>query len=111
MYNANLGEFEQIVLLAVARCDDDAYGITIRDEIRQRIGREVSIGALYVTLDRLTGKGYLRNWLGKATKVRGGRAKKHFALTARGGEALETSRDQQRRMWAGLDMGRVVKRS
>ena len=55
-----LGEFEQIVLLAVARTGDDAYGITIRDEIQRRIGRDVSIGALYLTLDRLTGKGYLR---------------------------------------------------
>ena len=58
----------------------------------------MSIGALYVTLDRLTGKGYLRSWLVKTTKVRGGRAKKHFVLTARGAEALETSQDQHRRM-------------
>ena len=104
-----LGEFEQIVLLAVARTSDDAYGITIRDEIQRRIGRDVSIDALYLTLDRLTCKGYLRSRLGEATAVRVGRAKRYFALTTAGESALQASREQQSKMWAGLDLGHIPK--
>lgn len=83
-----LGEFEQVVLLAVLRLGEDAYGVTIRREIQQRTGRDPSPGALYTTLDRLEEKGLLRSRLGDPTPQRGGRAKRFFKLTARGVQSV-----------------------
>jgi len=71
-----LGEFEQVVLLAILRLGDDAYAVTIRDEILQCTGRDVSRGSIYITLDRLETKGYLRSRLADSTPERGGRAKR-----------------------------------
>ena len=93
-----LGEFEQVVLLAVARLGDDAYGMRIRREIEERAGRSTSIGAVYATLDRLESKGYVR----ARDDTSGGRARRFFAVAASGLEALESARDLQARMWAGL---------
>lgn len=73
-----LGEFEQIVLLAILRLDDSAYGVPIRQEIEQRAGRPVSIGALYANLDRLEAKGYITSWLSVPTPERGGRSKRYL---------------------------------
>ena len=73
-----LGEFEHIVLLALIRLKDDAYGMTIRMEIDERIGRSVSIGAVYTTLERLETKGFITSKMGEATPQRGGKAKKYF---------------------------------
>jgi PadR family transcriptional regulator PadR len=96
-----LGEFEQIVLLAVARLgNDDAYGMRIRREIEDRAGRSAAIGAVYATLDRLQSKGYLRARDDDA----GGRARRFFAITPGGIDALEAARDLQARMWSGLRM-------
>jgi PadR family transcriptional regulator, regulatory protein PadR len=102
-----LGEFEQIALLAVARLKDEAYGMAIRTAIAERTGRSVSIGAIYATLDRLAGKGYLhaRDETGE------GRPRRFFALTAEGVQALEAARDLQQRMWAGLRLPRLGRRS
>jgi PadR family transcriptional regulator PadR len=93
-----LGEFEQVVLLAVARLKTDAYGMGVRAEIVERTGREVTIGAMYATLDRLVAKGYLR----ARDETEEGRARRFFAVTATGVAALEAARDLQTRMWAGL---------
>lgn len=93
-----LGEFEQVVLLAVARLKDDAYGMAVRAAIAERIGRAVTIGALYATLDRLVTKGYLR----ASDDAAEGRPRRFFALTPAGVAALEVSRDAQQRMWAGV---------
>jgi DNA-binding PadR family transcriptional regulator len=93
-----LGEFEQVVLLAVARLKDDAYGMAVRAEIAERIGRAVTIGALYATLDRLVTKGYLR----ASDDAPEGRPRRFFALTPEGVAALEVSRESQQRMWAGV---------
>ena len=93
-----LGEFEQVVLLAVARLKADAYGMSVRSEIVERTGREVTIGAMYATLDRLVAKGYLRT----RDEASDGRPKRFFAITAAGVEALEAARELQTRMWAGL---------
>ncbi len=106
-----LGEFEQIVLLAVVRLGDDAYGATIRREIEMRSGRWVSIGAAYATIDRLVSKGYLRGRDATGAPERGGRARRLFALTPAGVAALEDVRDMQRRMWAGVELRRAVKKS
>jgi PadR family transcriptional regulator PadR len=98
-----LGEFEQIVLLAVLRLGKNAYGVTILEEIEKRTGRSVMIGAVYATLDRLGNKGYLSSKVGEPTPERGGRAKRFFKITAQGSAALERSRKILENMWAGLD--------
>ena len=81
----SLGEFEQCLLVAVVHLGQEAYGVTIRQEIERRTNREVAIGALYTSLDRLERKGYLRSAMSDPTPQRGGRSKRYFALTARGG--------------------------
>lgn len=93
-----LGEFEQVVLLAVARLGGDAYGMRIRREIEERAGRAASIGAVYATLDRLESKGYVQ----ARDESGGGRARRFFVLQPAGLSALEATRDLQARMWAGL---------
>ena len=93
-----LGEFEQVVLLAVARLGADAYGMRIRREIEARAGRSAAIGAVYATLDRLESKGYVE----ARDDDSGGRARRFFEVTPAGVGALESARDLQTRMWAGL---------
>jgi DNA-binding PadR family transcriptional regulator len=99
-----LGEFEQVVLLAMARVGDQAYAVSVHDEILQTTGRSVSIPAVYVTLSRLEKKGLVSSWKGKPAPMRGGRAKRHFELTDAGCEALEQSRDVLRQLWDGLKL-------
>jgi DNA-binding PadR family transcriptional regulator len=98
-----LGEFEQVVLLAVARLGSEGYGLTIRREIERRTGRRVSVGAVYATLTRLEDKGYVESRQGEATSRRGGRAKRHYAVLPAGARALEQSRRMLSRMWEGMD--------
>jgi DNA-binding PadR family transcriptional regulator len=85
-----LGDFEQIVLLGVLRLElqHSAYGAAIRQEIHARSGRDVSINAVYTTLDRLEKKGYLKSWIGEPTPERGGRRRKFYALRPAGVAAL-----------------------
>lgn len=99
-----LGEFEQLVLLAVARLDGDGYGMSIRREIESRTGRAVAIGAIYATLERLQRKGYLASRGGASTPVRGGRARRHFALKPAGTEALLRSRGMLDSMWDEVEI-------
>src|SRR5687767_1005889 len=101
-----LGEFEQVVLLAVARLKADAYGMSVRTAIAERTGREVTIGAMYATLDRLVAKGYLR----ARDEAPEGRPRRFFAITATGVEALESARALQARMWSGLRLPRGGRR-
>ena len=84
-----LGDFEQLVLLAVLRLDDGAYGAALRQEIHARSGRNVSINAVYTTLDRLERKGLLKSWTGDPTPERGGRRRKFYALRPAGITALQ----------------------
>jgi PadR family transcriptional regulator, regulatory protein PadR len=100
----SLGEFEQVVLLAILRLDDNAYGVTIRSEIAGCTGREPTPGALYTTLDRMEEKGIVRSWLGGATPQRGGRAKRYFALTKAGRAALVDAQRAYQRLLDGLDL-------
>jgi PadR family transcriptional regulator PadR len=97
-----LGEFEQLVLLAIVRLGDGAYGTTIRREIEHHTSRTVAVGALYTALDRLERKGYVASSMSDPTPQRGGRAKRHFRLRAGGAAALKRSRDALARMWAGV---------
>jgi PadR family transcriptional regulator, regulatory protein PadR len=99
-----LGEFEQIVLLAVLRLGDKAYGVPIRAEIENRAGRKVTVGALYATLDRLEAKGLVYSWFADPTAQRGGRSKRFFKLQAAGVEALSGSKAVFDRMWEGLNV-------
>jgi len=85
---AVLGDFEQLVLFGVLRLGDHAYGAAIRQEIHARSGRDVSINAVYTTLDRLESKGLLRSWVGEPTAERGGRRRKFYALRPAGMMAL-----------------------
>jgi PadR family transcriptional regulator PadR len=102
---SNLNEVEQLVLLALARLGDSAYGVTIRQEIEERSGRPVSIAAVYNALDRLERRGTTTTWLSDPTPERGGRARKHFAITPAGEAALKASREMMDRMWDGLTLG------
>jgi len=97
-----LGEFEHIVLLAILRLGDKAYGVTIRNEIKERTGREPAPGALYTTLDRLEDKSLLTSTMGDPTPERGGRAKRYVRVSARGMEAVNHARQCYLRMWEGL---------
>jgi DNA-binding PadR family transcriptional regulator len=98
-----LGEFEQIVLLALLRLGPDAYGTTIRQEIEDRSSRRVSISAVYTTLDRLEQKGLVRSWVGGPTPQRGGRRRRHFDLTVNGARALKHAHKAYAAMIAGLE--------
>jgi len=100
--NEFLGEFEQIVLLTVARLRGEAYGVAIRQEIEERVGRSVAIGSVYAALDRMERKGFLVSEVGDPSPVRGGRAKRFYALREPGAEALAQSRDLLYGLWGGL---------
>lgn len=97
-----LGEFEQIVILALLRLGDDAYGMSVRREIESRTARDVAIGAVYATLDRMEEKGLVRSSEGPPTAERGGRAKRNFHVTGEGIAALRRSREAVANMMEGL---------
>lgn len=93
-----LGEFEIVVLLSIQRLGADAYGVRIRDEIRERGGRAVSLPTVYSALERLERKGYVSSQVGESTPERGGRAKRFFAVEPAGVVALNTSLELFRRL-------------
>lgn len=100
----HLGELELIVLAALLRLADNAYGVTVRKEIEVQTGRNVSIGSVYKTLDRLGQKGFVTARMGDSTPVRGGRAKQYFHVTAAGLQAVTASIRSVRQMFDGLDL-------
>jgi DNA-binding PadR family transcriptional regulator len=102
----NLGEFEQLILLAILRIGDDAYGVTIRAELADRAGRRVAPGALYTALERLESKGLIRSRMSDPTPERGGRSKRHVAVTAAGKQALTRALRAYERLLDGLDLMR-----
>jgi DNA-binding PadR family transcriptional regulator len=104
-----LGDFEQLVLLGVMRLGDETYGASIRQEIHQRSGRDVSISAVYTTLDRLESKGLLRSWVGEPTAQRGGRRRKFYALKPAGAAALRQAYRSFTAMSSGLEHRLVAK--
>ncbi len=105
-----LGEFEQMVLLAIARLEPAGYGATVRQEVEERTDRSVSVGALYATLDRLAAKGYIAVRPGPAAPDRGGRPKRFLSLEAAGADALAASRHMLDRMWDGVELNRSTSR-
>ena len=98
----HLGEFEQLILFALVRLGEKAYGVSIRQEIEARAGRAVSVGAVYTALDRLEGRGYVRSRVGDPTPQRGGRRKKYYEIEPGGAAALSRSYTTLSRMADGL---------
>jgi PadR family transcriptional regulator PadR len=102
MTRFQLGEFEEIVLLTVGILHGNAYGVTIKDEIEQRLSREVTVGALQITLRRLESKGFLKSKPGDSSESRRGRPKLFFEITAYGKKALEYSKESRDELWKAL---------
>jgi len=100
----SLGEFEQIVLLAILRLDDGAYGTAIRQEISVCTGRDPAPGALYTTLERLEEKGLVTSTFGDPTPLRGGRAKRYFRVSGEGVRAVARSQRAYRALLKGLNL-------
>ena len=100
----SLGEFEHLIVLALLRLGDEAYGVSVRQEIESRTRREVSIGAVYATLDRLERKGYVKSRRGDPTPERGGRSKRFFRVTAKGIVTVNRTQRALQSMAAGLDL-------
>lgn len=98
----HLGEFEQLILFALLRLDDDAYGVSIRREIERRTGRDVSAGAVYTTLSRLEARALVDSRVGDTTPARGGRRRKYYVLTSEGAELLQRSYEALQRMASGV---------
>lgn len=103
MNRHQLGEFEEIVMLAIGILyNNGAYAIAIMDEIEQRLDRKVSIGALQTVLRRLENKGYLTSAFGEATSVRGGKRKRYFSLTTLGSRVLRETQEQRVDMFKAI---------
>ena len=102
-YAPILGEFEQLVLLALLRLGNGAYGASLLREIRTRTGREVALGSLYMTLGRLEQKEMVCAYIGEPTKERGGRRRKHYLLDTEGKRALGRAYRTLRSMAQGLE--------
>ena len=97
----SVGEFELAVLLCVSLLGDAAYGASVRRAVSQRLNRDCSVGAVYTTLQRLESKGLVESWVSDPTPVRGGRAKRCFAVTAAGNRAIRDAQATLRRLWSG----------
>jgi len=100
----SLGEFEQVVLLAILRLGENAYGVTISAEITACTGREPAPGALYTTLDRLEAKELVSSRLGDPTPQRGGRAKRYFTANSKGLAAITRAQQSYRRLLQGCKL-------
>ena len=99
MKGTNLGEFEELVLLAVAAMQEEAYSLAITDEINRITKRNITFGVVHSALDRMEKKGFVESEMGGATKERGGRRKRIFKVSAAGKEALVKSKDQRDTLW------------
>lgn len=102
-----LGEFEEVVLLVVAACTDDAYGVLIWEQLQEQTGRSITISAVHATLYRLEEKGYLSSQMGGATAERGGRRKRFFTVTALGSRALLEIQEMRQRLWQAIPQGKL----
>jgi PadR family transcriptional regulator PadR len=99
-----LGEMELMVLLTIVRLGEDAYGVPISKELLNIAGREVAVGSIYATLDRIEQKGFVKSWLGDPTPERGGRAKRYFRVTPAGIRALRMMRTALTNLWSGIPL-------
>ena len=103
MQNLHLGEFEELVLLAVCGLGEAAYAVPIQQRIEARAGRTATMGAVYAALDRLEQKGFLLSHLGAVTRQRGGKRKRFYEITVAGLAAVSAMRRARERMWEGLE--------
>lgn len=99
MKGDKIGEFEEIVLLCVRTLGDEAHGVNIQELLLRSAGRRSALGAIYAALDRSERKGLVRSWLGASSPVRGGRRKRHYALTRVGEYAVSESRRVREALW------------
>jgi DNA-binding PadR family transcriptional regulator len=97
-----LGNFDLMLLLALLRLGDDAYGVTIAEELEKQTGREVVVASVYATLERLQQRGLVTSRLGDPTPERGGRAKRYFRITAAGTREVRDARRSLMKLWQGL---------
>ena len=102
MSRSSLSHFELLVLLALMRVGEDAYGVPICHEIEACTGREVALGGVYATLERLEARGLVSSSLGDPTPERGGRAKRYFRMTAKGLREVRAAQRSLVRLWQGL---------
>jgi DNA-binding PadR family transcriptional regulator len=103
MYSrGRFGEWELMVILALMRLGDDAYGVPICREIEEQTGREVSVGSVYATLERLVEKGFVSPALGQPTAERGGREKRYFRVTTNGVREVRKTQRSLVNLWSGL---------
>src|SRR6184192_3373557 len=102
MKRTTLGEFEEIVLLITASLDDDAYAVTVTQEIEKQTGRSVGFNTVHTTLQRLEEKGFISSKMGGATAERGGRRKRYFSITALGARALRDVKEIREKLWGEL---------
>jgi DNA-binding PadR family transcriptional regulator len=102
MKKYQLGEFEEIVILTIGILNNEAYSVSIKDEIEVRLSRTVSMGALHTALRRLEDKGYLRSYAGEATRERAGRPKRYFEITAMGKKAMQHAKATRDELWRAI---------
>jgi DNA-binding PadR family transcriptional regulator len=98
----SIGSLELTVLLAVARLGDDAYGLSVRRDVSERMERDYSVGAIYTSLERLCEKGMLGSSVAAPTPTRGGRSRRHFHLTGKGERAIRDARERMTSQWTGI---------
>jgi len=102
MKKYQLGEFEEVVILTIGILNNQAYSVSIKDEIETRLSRSVSMGALHTALKRLEDKGYLKSFAGEATEDRAGRPKRYFEITAMGKKAMQYAKATRDELWKAI---------
>ena len=102
MKKYQLGEFEEIVILTIGVLNNEAYSVSIKEEIESRLSRSVSMGALHTALKRLEDKGYLKSYAGEGTEERAGRPKRYFEITALGKKAMLYAKETRDELWGAI---------
>ncbi|MEM9896855.1 MAG: PadR family transcriptional regulator [Bacteroidota bacterium] len=102
MSKEHLGEFEEVVLLMIILLKENAYGLAIRKVLKEHANRNVTIGAVHGTVNRLQNKGYIESYLGGASESRGGRHKRLFTITSAGKQILQKSKEMKLSLWGKI---------
>lgn len=102
MKKYQLGEFEEVVILTIGILNNEAYSVSIKNEIEERLSRSVSMGALHTALKRMEDKGYVRSYSGESTDDRAGRPKRYFEITALGKKAIQHTKETRDQLWRAI---------
>ena len=102
MKRVTIGEFEELCLLIVGVLHEDAYGVSVQDEVKSRTGRNVTISSIHSTLVRLEKKGFLKSYMGGANEIRGGRTKRIFEMTSAGKQVVKEARELRNQLWTDI---------